>query len=149
MMKVILTQDVKNQGVKGQVIEVSDGYARNFLLPKGLAEEASKTKLKEIQEKNLRDAKKKDKEKEEAEQIKAKLHGQTLEMKVKTGGGDKLFGAVTNKEIAESITGKFGVKIDKKKIEMAEALKHLGEYTVKIKIYPSVQAELNVIIKAE
>lgn len=148
-MKVILTQDVKNQGIKGQVIEVSDGYARNYLLPKGLAEEASKTKLKEIQEKNLRDAKKKDKEKEDAEKIKARLHGQTLEMAVKTGGNDKLFGAVTSKEIAESIEGKFGVKIDKKKIEMAEALKHLGEYTVKIKIYPSIQAELSVIIKSE
>jgi len=148
-MKVILTQDVKNQGVKGQVLEVSDGYARNYLLPKGLAEEASKTKLKEIEEKNLRDAKKKDKEKEDAEKIKAKLQDQTLEIKVKTGGNDKLFGAVTSKEIADGIQGKFGIKIDKKKIEMAETFKHLGEYTIKIKIYPSVQAELNVVIKSE
>lgn len=148
-MKVILTQDVKSQGIKGQVIEVSDGYARNYLLPQGLAEEASKTKLKEIQEKNLRDAKKKDKEKEDAEKIKAKLHEQILEIKVKTGGNDRLFGAVTSKEIAESIQDKFGIKIDKKKIEMVEAIKHLGEYTVKIKIYPSVQAELSLIIKAE
>lgn len=148
-MKVILTQDVKNQGVKGQVIEVSDGYARNYLLPKGLAEEANKTKLKEIQEKNLRDAKKKDKEKEDAEKIKAKLHEQTVEIKVKTGGNDKLFGAVTSKEMADSIEDKFGIKIDKKKIEVAESIKHLGEYTIKIKIYPSVQASMNLLIKAE
>lgn len=148
-MKVILTQDVKNQGVKGQVIEVSDGYARNYLLPQGLAEEANKTKLKEIQEKNLRDAKKKDKEKEDAEKIKAVLNGATVEIKVKTGGNDKLFGAVTSKEIAESIQGKFNLKIDKKKIEMADTIKHLGEYTIRIKIYPSVQAELNLRIIAE
>lgn len=148
-MKVILTQDVKNQGVKGQVIEVSDGYARNYLLPKGLAEEANKTKLKEIQEKNLRDAKKKDKEKEDAEKIKAKLHEQTVEIKVKTGGNDKLFGAVTSKEMADSIEDKFGIKIDKKKIEVAESIKHLGEYTIKIKIYPSVQASMSLLIKAE
>lgn len=148
-MKVILTQDVKNQGVKGQVIEVSDGYARNYLLPQGLAEEASKTKLKEIQEKNLRESKKKDKEKEDAEKIKAKLNGETIEITVKTGGNDKLFGAVTSKEIAESIQEKLGIKIDKKKIEIAETIKHLGEYTVKVKIYPSVQAELSLLIKAD
>lgn len=148
-MKVILTQDVKNQGVKGQVIEVSDGYARNYLLPQGLAEEANKTKLKEIQEKNLRDAKKKDKEKEDAEAIKAKLNGQTVEIMVKTGGNDKLFGAVTSKEIADSIQAKLGIKIDKKKIEITDTIKHLGEYTIKIKIYPSVQAVLSLLIKAE
>ncbi len=148
-MKVILTQDVKNQGAKGQVIEVSDGYARNYLLPQGLAEEANKTKLKEVQEKNLRESKKKDKEKEDAEKIKAKLNGGTVEIKVKTGGNDKLFGAVTSKEVAESMQAKFGIKIDKKKIEIAETIKHLGEYTIKIKIYPSVQAELKLLIKAE
>ena len=135
-MKVILTQDVKNQGVKGQVIEVSDGYARNYLLPQGLAEEASKTKLKEIQEKNLREARKKDKEREDAEKLKAQLHGKTVEIKVKTGGNDKLFGAVTSKEIADSIQEKFNIKIDKKKIDITETIKHLGEYSIRIKIYP-------------
>ncbi len=148
-MKVILTQDVKNQGVKGQVIEVSDGYARNYLLPQGLAEEASKTKLKEIQEKNLREARKKDKEREDAEKLKAQLHGKTVEIKVKTGGNDKLFGAVTSKEIADSIQEKFNIKIDKKKVDITETIKHLGEYSIKIKIYPSVQAELNLVITAE
>lgn len=148
-MKVILTQDVKNQGVKGQVIEVSDGYARNYLLPQGLAEEASKTKLKEIQEKNLREARKKDKEREDAEKLKAQLHGKTVEIKVKTGGNDKLFGAVTSKEIADSIQEKFNIKIDKKKIDITETIKHLGEYSIRIKIYPSVQAELNLVITAE
>lgn len=148
-MKVILTQDVKKLGTQGQVLEVSDGYARNFLLPQGLAEEANKTRLKEIQEKNLREEKKKNKEKENAEELKQKLNGQSLEIKVKTGGSDKLFGAVTAKEIAESLNEKFGVQIDKKKIEIGEAIKHLGEYKIKVKIYPSVQAELSLIISSE
>ncbi len=148
-MKVILTQDVKKLGTKGQVLEVSDGYARNFLMPQGLAEEANKTRLKEIQEKNLREEKKKNKEKEQAEELKQKLNGQSVEIKVKTGGNDKLFGAVTTKEVADSLKEKFGVSIDKKKIEMGEAIKHLGQYTIKIKIYPSVQAELSLIISSE
>ncbi len=148
-MKVILTQDVKKQGVKGQVIEVSDGYARNYLIPQGLAEEASKTRLKEIEEKKAHDAKQKDKEKHQAEQVKAKIDGQTIELKAKTGSNDKLFGAVTSQEIAEALTKKFGVKIDKKKIELMEPIKHLGEYSFRIKIYPAIQAEMKLIVSAE
>ena len=148
-MKVILTQDVKKQGVKGQILEVSDGYARNYLIPQGLAEEANKTRLKEIQEKSVRETKQKDQEKNHAEQLKAKLAGQTVEIKAKTGSNDKLFGAVTSKEIADAVQVRFGIKIDKKKIELGEAIKHLGEYSFKIKIYPSVQAELKLLITAE
>ncbi|NLV22956.1 MAG: 50S ribosomal protein L9 [Syntrophomonadaceae bacterium] len=148
-MKVILTQDVKKQGVKGQIIEVSDGYARNYLIPKGLAEEASKTRVKEIEEKKVRDAKLKDKEKEQAEQLKARLDGQTIELKAKTGSNEKLFGAVTSQEIADTLEKRFGVKIDKKKIEQGEVIKHLGEYSFKIKIYPAIQAELKLIVTAE
>jgi large subunit ribosomal protein L9 len=147
-MKVILTQDVKKQGVKGQILEVSDGYARNYLIPQGLAEEANKTRLKEIQEKSVRETKQKDQEKNHAEQLKAKLDGQTVEIKAKTGSNDKLFGAVTSKEIADAVQVRFGIKIDKKKIELGEAIKHLGEYSFKIKIYPSVQAELKLLITA-
>ncbi|HNX92396.1 MAG TPA: 50S ribosomal protein L9 [Syntrophomonas sp.] len=148
-MKVILTQDVKKQGVKGQILEVSDGYARNYLIPKGLAEEASKTRLKEIEEKKMHDVKQKDKEKTLAEQLKAKLDGQTIELKAKTGSNDKLFGAVTSQEIADALGKRFGVKIDKKKIELGDAIKHLGEYSFKIKIYPAIQAELKLNVIAE
>lgn len=148
-MKVILTQDVKKQGVKGQILEVSDGYARNYLIPQGMAEEANKTRLKEIQEKSVRETKQKDQEKNHAEQLKAKLDGQTVEIKAKTGSNDKLFGAVTSKEIADALQVRFGIKIDKKKIELGEAIKHLGEYSFKIKIYSSVQAELKLLITAE
>jgi len=148
-MKVILTQDVKKLGLKGEVKDVSDGYARNFLIPQGLAEEATKTKLKEEQEKHLKEEKKKAKEKTAAEALKAKLDGKKVEVKVKTGGGNKLFGAVTAREIADILQKEFGVLIDKKKIDMGEPIKHLGEYAVKIKLYPSIQAEVKLNITTD
>jgi len=148
-MKVILTQEVKKLGLKGQVLEVSDGYARNFLIPQGLAEEATKTKLKEIQEKSGKEERKKTSEKEKAEALKMKLHGKKIEIKVKAGAGDKLFGAVTVKEIADILQKDFGVSIDKKKIDVGEAIKHLGQYNIKLKIYPSVQAEVKLIVAPE
>ena len=148
-MKVILTQDVKKLGTKGQVLEVSDGYGRNYLIPQGLAEEATKTRLKEIEEKSVKAEKKKNTEKGQAEALKSKLHGQRIKINVKTGSGDRLFGAVTAKEIAEVLEENFGVTIDKKKIEIGEPIKHLGNYPIKIKIYPSVLAEIKLIVAPE
>lgn len=148
-MKVILTQDVKKLGTKGQILDVSDGYARNYLIPQGLAMEATKTKLKEIQEKSLKEEKKKTSEKEQAEALKAKLHGQKVEIKVKAGTGDRLFGAVTSREIADALLAAFGVAIDKKKIEIEEPIKHLGQYKIKLKIYPAVQADVKLIVSPE
>lgn len=148
-MKVILNQDVKKLGIKGQVLEVSDGYGRNYLIPQGLAEEATKTRLKEIEEKSVKAEKRKNTEKDNAEALKSKLHGQRVQIKVKTGSGDRLFGAVTAKEIAEILQQKYGIAIDKKKIETSEPIKHLGNYTIKIKIYPSVQAELKLVVAPE
>jgi len=148
-MKVILAQEVKKLGPKGQIVEVSDGYARNYLIPQGLAEEATKTKIKEIQEKSLKDEKKKIHEKDSAEAIKTKLHGKEVEIKVKSGAGDKLFGAVTAKEIADVLQAKFKLSIDKKKIDTGDPIKHLGTYNIKLKIYPSVQAEIKLIVAPE
>lgn len=148
-MKVILNQDVKKLGIKGQVLEVSDGYGRNYLIPQGLAEEATKTRLKEIEEKSVKAEKKKNTEKDNAEALKSKLHGQKIKIKVKTGSGDRLFGAVTAKEIAEILQQQYGIAIDKKKIETSEPIKHLGNYTIKVKIYPSVQAELKLVVAPE
>lgn len=146
-MKVILTQDVKKLGIKGQIVEVSDGYARNYLIPQGLAEEATKTRVKEIQEKSLKEEKKKSHEKDNAEALKNKLQGKKVEIQVKTGAGDKLFGAVTTREIADLLQSEFGIAIDRKKIDLGEPIKHLGHYTIKLKIYPSVQAEFKLIVK--
>jgi large subunit ribosomal protein L9 len=148
-MKVILIQDVKKLGKVGDIKEVSDGYARNFLIPKGLAKEATTTLLKETQEKSVREEKKKDKEKEQAEAVKQKIDGKSITIKAKTGGGDKLFGAITVREVSDSIHQQLGLVVDKKKIDMAEPIKHLGEYQAKIKIYPSIQAEIKIIVAAQ
>ncbi len=148
-MKVILLQDVKKLGNKGQILDVSDGYARNYLIPQGLAQEATKTKLKEIKEKSLKEEKKKTSEKEQAEKLKSILHGKKLVIKVKAGTGDRLFGAVTSREISEALSSEFGVSVDKKKIEIEEPIKHLGHHKIKLKIYPGVQADIRLEVSPE
>lgn len=143
-MKVVLIQDVKNLGKAGDIKEVADGYARNFLIPKGLAAEATSAKAKEVEEKKKSLENQKKKELAQAESQKAKIDGKMVEIKVKTGENDRLFGAVTPKEIAEAIAKNLGVSVDKKKIEIEEPIKQLGDYEVKIKLYSGVQASLKV-----
>lgn len=147
-MKVIFIQDVKGQGKQGEIKEVSDGYARNFLIPKGLAEEATKTRLKEIEERSEKQRKTLEREKAEAVKMKQMLDGKEVTIKARTGSGEKLFGAVTPKEVAETLQQQFKINVDRKKIELHDPIKHLGEYPVKIKIYPSIQAEIKVIVAA-
>lgn len=147
-MKVILIQDVKNLGREGEIKEVSDGYARNFLIPKGLATEATKGNLKEIEEKAIRLQKQKDREKIEAQALVERLDGKSVKIAARVGGGDKLFGAVTAREISEAINKEFKVKLDKKKVDLGDPIKHLGEYPVKLKIYPSLQAQIMVRVEA-
>ncbi|MDD3878875.1 MAG: 50S ribosomal protein L9 [Syntrophomonas sp.] len=148
-MKVILKQDVKNLGKAGEIKEVSDGYARNFLIPRGFVEEATKDKVKENEEKRLKLQRKMDKELSDAEKIKDKLQGKSITVKARAGGVDRLFGAVTSREISEVLQQELGVAIDKKKIELPNPIKQLGEYKVKVKVYPSMQAEIKVIVAAE
>jgi large subunit ribosomal protein L9 len=147
-MKVILTQDVKNLGKEGDVKDVSDGYARNYLIPKGLVVEATKANLKEKEDQASRLQKQKDREKTEAEALHERLNGKSITLTARCGGGDKLFGAVTSKEIADTLNKQFKVKLDKKKVDLGEPIKHLGEYPVKIKIYPLIQAEITVRVEA-
>ena len=148
-MKVILLKDIKELGKTGEIKELADGYARNYLIPRGMAAEATKEKIKETEEKNLKVQKNIQKEILVAEDLKQKLQGKTIKISLKTGGGDKLFGAVTNKEIAELLDKQLKIKIDKKKIEFAEPIKHLGEYEIKIKLYPAVQAEVKLVVSPE
>ncbi|MGI6413463.1 MAG: 50S ribosomal protein L9 [Syntrophomonadaceae bacterium] len=148
-MKVILLREIKNLGKEGDIKDVSDGYARNYLIPKGLAAEATANRLKENQEKKLRVQKQKEREKNEAQYFKEQLDGKALTIKVKTGGGNKLFGSVTSREISAIISEQLGISLDKKKIDLAEPIKHLGEYAVKIRLYPSIQAVINIIVTAE
>jgi len=147
-MKVILAQDVKNLGKQGEIKEVSDGYARNYLIPRGLAVEATKANLKEQEEKAIRLQKQKDRKKNEAQALYELLDGKTITITARVGGGDKLFGAVTAREISEAINQEFKIKLDKRKVDLGEPIKHVGEYPVKLKIYPSIQAQIKVRVEA-
>ena len=145
-MKVILLQDVKGKGKKGQMIEVSDGYARNFMLPKKLAIEATADA---INTKNMNDkatAERIAKEKAAALELSNKLRGMTLTVMAKGGGAGRLFGAVTNAEIASALE-KQGIKLDKRKIVLAENIKNVGTYTVTCKLGYEINAPLTVKIE--
>lgn len=146
-MKVILTQDVKGVGKKDQILEVNDGYARNFLIPKKLGVQASTANLALLKSKqDSRDFKKQE-EKKEAEQIKEKLETIRLDIKVKSGENGKIFGGVTSKEISDILKDKYSINIDKKKIELKETIKIVGITTVDIKLFEGVigKVKVNVI----
>ena len=143
-MKVILTQDVKSQGKKGDIINVSDGYARNFLFPKKLAIEADAKALNEIKRKNEAQQFRLATERAEAEKLAEKLNGTMIDFAIASGSDTKLYGSVTSKEIAEKLTQKFGVSIDKRKILLDKPIKNYGIYTLDIKLYPDVTAKIKV-----
>ena len=144
-MKLVHLQDVKALGKKGQLVEASDGYARNFLIPKGLAKEANAQAMNEY--KNAENSKKYKQEQEiaAANSAKATLDGKTLEIKTKAGKSGKLFGAVTSKDVALQIKQQFALDIDKHKITMND-IKDLGTYSAKIKLYTGIAAELTVTV---
>lgn len=142
-MKVIFLQDVKGQGKKGEVKEVSEGYARNFLLPKGVVQIATEGAKKTLDQMAASAAKKKEQEKDEFKALAAKLSEMTIVIKAKAGEGGRLFGAITSKQIAEALE-KQKVKIDKRKIELDEPIRVLGTTKVIVKLYPDVKGTLNV-----
>ena len=146
-MKVILLQDVKGKGKKGQLLEVSDGYARNFMLPRKLAIEATTDA---INTKNMNDkatAERIAKEKAEAQALAGKLREMTLTVKAKGGGNGKLFGSVTNQEIADALKASAGVTLDKRKIVISDPIKNVGTYTVTCKLGYEISAPLTVKIE--
>ena len=148
-MKVILQQDVKGQGKKGQLIEASEGYARNYLLPRKLAIAATADAINTM---NLKEKARKAEEarqKAEAEATAKKLEGLMVKIPAKAGEGGRLFGAVTAKEIAEGIEKQLGTTLEKRKIVLKEDIKALGSYTVEVKIYNGVSASLYVIVGEE
>ncbi|MDQ7092486.1 50S ribosomal protein L9 [Desulfosporosinus sp. PR] len=147
-MKVILQADVKGTGKKGQVYEVADGYARNFLFPKKLAIEATTGNMQDISHKKAAEDRRKIKEKEEAAALGSKLNALQIEVKTKTGEGGRLFGSVTSKEIAEVLKKQYGFEVDKRKLELKDPIKALGSYEVPVKIHPDVTAKLQVHVSA-
>lgn len=142
-MKVIFLQDVKGQGKKGDVKEMSEGYVRNFLLPKGLVKPASDGNIKTLEVQNAAEQKRKDKEREDAKALAAKLEETTVIVKTKAGEGGRLFGSITSKQIAESLE-KMGYRVDKRKIELDEPIRALGVTQVPVKLHPEVKAKLKV-----
>lgn len=145
-MKVILLEDVDKIGKKGKVMEVKDGYAQNFLFAKKLAVEATPNNMKELERQEAIKANKAEAQKAEAQALANQIKDITVTIYTKTGDNGKLFGAVTNKEIGERLEKDFGVKLDKRKIELAENIKSLGTYTPTVKLHPQVSVPLTVKI---
>lgn len=147
-MKVILKENVPSLGKEGQVVKVSDGYGRNFLIPKGLAVEASDKNIKVLDQEKKSVEKKVEREKEQAQQMQAQLQGMECIVYRKEGDQGKLFGSVTAKDIEKALSEQ-GVTVDRKNIVVPEPIKSVGNYPVKIKIYPGMAAEITVIVKGE
>ena len=144
-MKVILLQDVKKMGKKGDVIEASDGYARNYLFPRKLAEEATANALHVVNAKKENERKKKLAELEAAQKLAAELKGKEVTINAKAGDNGRLFGAITNKDVAEAINSEFNLSIDKKKV-VVNTIKVAGTYEVEVKLYPDVSTKMKVNI---
>lgn len=145
-MKVVLLQDVKDIGKKDQVVNVSDGYARNFLLPRKLAKEATAAAMSDVKAKESARAHHKQEEIKAANELKAMLNGKEVTIKAKAGKEGKLFGAVTSKDVAAAIKARHKIEIDKKKIVMKD-IKTFSRVDVEIKIYPEIQAKITVNVE--
>lgn len=147
-MKVILLDNIKGVGKKDEVINASDGYARNFLFPKKLALEANKENMAKLQAKKDSNQHKKDVEKEQAYEIAKTLKTLQLEIKVKAGENGKIFGGVTAKEISDNLKEKYQIEVDKKKIVLEEPIKNLGIFHVEVKLYEGVTGKLKVQVSS-
>ncbi len=147
-MEVILTQDVKALGKKGDIVKVSDGYARNFILPKKLGMEATKQNLYDLNMQKAAEAKRQKEILEEAREQAKKLEEFTIRVTVKAGEGGKTFGSVSTKEIAAALKEQHGVDLDKKKLVLNDPIKNAGAYTVPVKLHPQVTAEIKVKVEA-
>jgi large subunit ribosomal protein L9 len=145
-MKVILTQDVKAQGKKGDLINVSDGYARNFLILRGLAIEANAQALKDLENKEQAKKHKLETEKKSAEALAAKLEGLLVKINATAGSDGRLYGSVTAKDIAEAMLAQHKIDIDRRKIQLNEQIKAFGSYSLEIKLFPGVVGNINVIV---
>ncbi len=145
-MKVLLTQDVKGQGKKDTIVEVADGYARNFLIPKGLALEANAKILNEYKNKQAAKAHREEVEKQNAKDIAAKLEGIVVKIFVKDGNDGRLYGSVTAMDIAEALEKQHGITVDKRKIVLPEPIKAFGTYSPEVKLYPEISGKLNVVV---
>ena len=143
-MKVILKKDVKDLGNKGEVKEVTDGFARNFLFPRGLAVAASEGGMKELSEQRQRKASRLEQEEKKAREIAKKLSGLVVKVPGRVGEKGRLFGSITSKEIAEHLAGEHHLEVDRRKLELKEPIKAPGTYPVTVRVYPGIQAQIIV-----
>ncbi len=143
-MEIILLQDVKALGKKGEVVNVNDGYARNFILPKKLGIEATNKNINDLKLKKANEEKKQKEIFEEAKALGEKIQKSGVEVKIKAGEGGRTFGAISSKEIAKAIQEQLSLELDKKKIQLSEPIKTIGTHTVQIKLHKDVTAELKV-----
>ena len=146
-MKVIFIKDLKGQGKAGEKKNISDGYAKNFLIPKGYAVEATAANLNNLKGKQDSEAFKKQQELENANLIKSKLDEITLKIYAKAGDNGKIFGSVTSKDISERLSKEYSLNIDKKKIVLPDGIKELGTFSIDVKLYPSVSGKIKVIVE--
>jgi large subunit ribosomal protein L9 len=145
-VKVILVEDVKALGKKGEIKEVAEGYARNYLLPRGLAVAASTVNLNQHHTREQKAVEKKSKQQAEAQKLAEKLGGLQVEVSVRAGEGGRLFGSVTSADIAQAIKNK-GLTVDKRKIELSDPIKSLGTYRVRVRLYQDVDATVEVLVR--
>jgi large subunit ribosomal protein L9 len=148
-VKVILKEDVSKIGKKGDLIEVSDGYARNFLFPRGLAEEATEGRQKEWETRRKGLAQKADRAEKAAQEVKRNIQGKQIVLKASAGESGKLFGSVTTSMISQAIEEQLKVKVDKKDIRVPETIRQIGRYTLSVRLYANTEAELSVLVEAE
>lgn len=145
-MKVILLEDVKSLGKKGEIVNVNDGYARNFILPKKLGLEATGKNLNDLKLKKANEEKVAKEQLQEAQEFAKKLEASEVKVAIKVGEGGRTFGSVSTKEIAAAAKEQLGYDIDKKKVQMKDAIKALGTHTVPVKLHPKVTAQLKVVV---
>lgn len=145
-MEVILLEDVKTLGKKGQIVKINDGYARNYILPKKLGVEATAANLNDLKLAKARDEKQAAQELADAKEFAAKIEEKQVELTIKTGEGGRSFGAVSSKEIAAAAKEQLGLDIDKKKMKLEESIKTVGTYEVPVKVHKSVTAKLKVVV---
>lgn len=148
-MKVILLQDVKSLGKKGEIVNVNDGYARNFILPKKLGVEANNKNLNELKLQKKKEEKIAQENLDAAKQLKEKIEAGKVVLSIKVGEGGRTFGSVSSKEIAAAVKGQMGLDVDKKKIQLKETIKTLGMHPVPVKLHTEVTAELKVSVVEE
>lgn len=148
-MKVIFLKDVKGQGKKGEVKNVSEGYARNFLIPRGLVSLANDSNIKQLEHQNKAKLKREDQEEKKAQELATKIETTTLAIKAKAGEGGRLFGSITSKQIAEELATALKIKVDRRKMELDEPIRSLGVTQVPIKLHPNVTAQIKVQVVEE